>query len=78
MPALLGHEVAGVVAGVGPDVSEFRIGDHVVSSPIHSCGHCRGCLAGRPYQCRQPQETQRTPGQGLQLNKGSRLSIRFR
>ena len=63
MPALLGHEIAGVVAEVGPDVTEFRVGDHVVSSPIHSCGHCRGCLTGRPYQCRHPQETQRTPGQ---------------
>jgi len=29
-PAVFGHEIAGVVAEVGPDVSQFRVGDHVV------------------------------------------------
>jgi S-(hydroxymethyl)glutathione dehydrogenase / alcohol dehydrogenase len=33
LPAVLGHEVAGVVAAVGPDVGHIRIGDHVVGSP---------------------------------------------
>src|SRR4051812_44245692 len=70
MPALLGHEVAGVVAAVGPDVTEFSLGDHVVASPISSCGHCTGCLTGRPYQCRAPQETQRTPGQAPRISLG--------
>src|SRR5579863_2435039 len=30
MPAVLGHELSGIVAGVSPDVAQFRIGDHVV------------------------------------------------
>ena len=77
MPALLGHEIAGVVAEVGPDVTEFRVGDHVVSSPIHSCGHCRGCLTGRPYQCRHPQETQRIPGQGPRLSRNGEALTQF-
>lgn len=69
MPAVLGHEIAGVVAAVGPDVSEFKAGDHVVSSPIHSCGRCRGCRTGRPYQCRNPRETQRPPGSAPRLSR---------
>ena len=32
MPAVLGHEVAGIVAAVGPDVAQFHVGDHVVGS----------------------------------------------
>ena len=77
MPAVLGHEVAGVVAEIGPDVTEFRVGDHVVSSPIHSCGHCRGCLTGRPYQCRHPQETQRTPDQDPRLSRNGEALTQF-
>src|SRR6266568_8497832 len=34
-PAVLGHEVAGIVAAVGPDVAQFHVGDHVVG-PSHS------------------------------------------
>lgn len=77
MPALLGHEVAGVVAAVGPDVTEFGPGDHVVASPISSCGHCAGCLTGRPYQCRAPQETQRTPDQAPRLSLDGQALTQF-
>jgi len=59
LPQVLGHEVAGVVAEVGPDVTEFTVGDHVVGSLIQFCGHCEACLAGRTYQCRHPHETLR-------------------
>jgi S-(hydroxymethyl)glutathione dehydrogenase / alcohol dehydrogenase len=31
-PSVLGHEVAGIVAAVGPDVAQLRVGDHVVGS----------------------------------------------
>jgi S-(hydroxymethyl)glutathione dehydrogenase / alcohol dehydrogenase len=71
LPAVLGHEVAGVVVKAGPDVSGFRAGDHVVTSPVHSCGHCRGCLTGRPYQCRVPSHTQRRAGSGPRLSRGT-------
>jgi S-(hydroxymethyl)glutathione dehydrogenase/alcohol dehydrogenase len=33
-PAVLGHEVAGIVAAVGPDVALLRVGDHVVGSLV--------------------------------------------
>jgi S-(hydroxymethyl)glutathione dehydrogenase / alcohol dehydrogenase len=39
-PAVLGHEVAGIVAEVGPDVAQLRVGDHVVGSLARSCGAC--------------------------------------
>ena len=50
LPAVLGHEGAGVVEAVGEAVTEFVPGDHVVLS-YASCGKCGPCLAGRPYGC---------------------------
>lgn len=50
LPAVLGHEGAGIVAKVGGGVSKFRPGDHVVLS-YGSCGKCGNCLAGRPAYC---------------------------
>jgi S-(hydroxymethyl)glutathione dehydrogenase / alcohol dehydrogenase len=61
MPAVLGHEVAGVVAAVGPDVAQICVGDHVVGSLAQSCGVCARCLSGRSFQCRHPESTLRRP-----------------
>ncbi|MGY0499160.1 NAD(P)-dependent alcohol dehydrogenase [Nocardia sp. FBN12] len=49
-PILLGHEGAGVVAAVGPDVRTVGVGDHVVLTFRH-CGTCRNCASGRPAYC---------------------------
>src|ERR1700756_1254191 len=46
-PAVLGHEVSGIVAAVGPEVTQFRIGDHVVGSLVATCGSCARCLSCR-------------------------------
>jgi S-(hydroxymethyl)glutathione dehydrogenase / alcohol dehydrogenase len=59
MPAVLGHELAGVVAEVGPDATLLRVGDHVVGSLTQSCGMCARCLSGRPFQCQHPESTLR-------------------
>jgi S-(hydroxymethyl)glutathione dehydrogenase/alcohol dehydrogenase len=59
-PMVLGHEVAGVVSAIGPDVTELAIGDHVVGCLVQSCGHCEACLTGRTFQCLHPEETLRT------------------
>src|SRR5580704_1405349 len=59
MPAVLGHEVAGIVAEVGPDVQQFKVGDHVVGSLVQSCGACARCLSGRSFQCQHPESTLR-------------------
>jgi S-(hydroxymethyl)glutathione dehydrogenase / alcohol dehydrogenase len=69
LPAVLGHEVAGVVAAVGPDVAQIRIGDHVVGSLAQSCGVCARCLSGRPFQCRHPESTLRRPTDPPRLSR---------
>jgi aryl-alcohol dehydrogenase len=50
LPAVLGHEGAGVVEAVGSAVSKVRVGDHVAMS-YGSCGTCRNCQAGHPWVC---------------------------
>ncbi|HLU55385.1 MAG TPA: NDMA-dependent alcohol dehydrogenase [Pseudonocardia sp.] len=50
-PILGGHEGAGVVVEVGPEVHDLREGDHVVLSFLPSCGTCRMCVSGRANMC---------------------------
>jgi aryl-alcohol dehydrogenase len=50
LPIVLGHEGAGVVEALGPGVTRFAIGDHVVLSGS-SCGACPSCAAGLPSYC---------------------------
>jgi aryl-alcohol dehydrogenase len=50
LPAVLGHEGAGVVDSVGAAVTKVRVGDRVAMS-YGSCGACPGCAAGRPWVC---------------------------
>jgi aryl-alcohol dehydrogenase len=50
LPAVLGHEGAGVVQDVGDDVTDVEPGDHVVLT-YDSCGSCPGCIRGRPARC---------------------------
>jgi S-(hydroxymethyl)glutathione dehydrogenase/alcohol dehydrogenase len=51
LPAVLGHESAGVVEAVGEQVTGFAPGDHVISCVSGFCGACRYCLTGRPFLC---------------------------
>lgn len=51
MPMVLGHEAAGEIVGLGEDVKDFQIGDHVVCTFIPSCGECNYCCEGRPALC---------------------------
>ncbi len=50
-PILGGHEGAGVVTEVGPEVTELQEGDHVVLSFLPSCGKCRMCVSGYANMC---------------------------
>jgi S-(hydroxymethyl)mycothiol dehydrogenase len=50
-PFLLGHEAAGVVEAVGPDVTGVAPGDFVVLNWRAVCGHCRACRRGEPQYC---------------------------
>ncbi len=51
LPAVYGHEAAGVVESVGPDVQAVQPGNHVVVTLIRSCGRCFFCTRGEPYLC---------------------------
>ncbi|MFI0011936.1 MULTISPECIES: NAD(P)-dependent alcohol dehydrogenase [Streptomyces] len=50
LPAVLGHEGAGVVVETGGPDTGLSPGDHVVLS-FDSCGHCRSCLGAAPAYC---------------------------
>jgi S-(hydroxymethyl)mycothiol dehydrogenase len=50
-PFLLGHEAAGIVEAVGPDVRNVAPGDFVVLNWRAVCGTCRSCRKGKPQYC---------------------------
>jgi S-(hydroxymethyl)mycothiol dehydrogenase len=50
-PFLLGHEAAGVVEAVGPEVRDVAPGDFVILNWRAVCGECRSCRRGRPWYC---------------------------
>jgi S-(hydroxymethyl)mycothiol dehydrogenase len=50
-PFLLGHEAAGVVEAVGPDVIDVAEGDYVIIAWRAPCGTCRACTRGQPWYC---------------------------
>jgi 2-desacetyl-2-hydroxyethyl bacteriochlorophyllide A dehydrogenase len=50
-PITLGHEPAGEVAEVGPEVEGFKPGDRVAVCPFIVCGQCRNCREGRHQIC---------------------------
>lgn len=50
LPAVLGHEGAGVVEAIGANVTKFKIGDRVVLT-FNSCGECASCKKGEPAYC---------------------------
>ena len=58
LPHVPGHEFAGIVAAVGPQVRRFRGGERVTVPFIAACGHCRECHAGHQQVC----EAQFQPG----------------
>jgi S-(hydroxymethyl)glutathione dehydrogenase/alcohol dehydrogenase len=51
LPAVIGHEGAGVVEAVGPGVTLTRPGEHVALSWSPNCGHCFYCDQGQPILC---------------------------
>lgn len=50
-PAILGHEGAGRVVEVGPDVDGLEVGDHVIPLYGPECGTCKMCRSGRTNLC---------------------------
>jgi S-(hydroxymethyl)glutathione dehydrogenase/alcohol dehydrogenase len=78
-PAILGHEAAGIVEAVGPHVTEFQRGDHVIACLSVFCGHCSYCLTGRTHLCqsrpvRSPQQPPKLTWNGSPVNQFANLS----
>ncbi|HEV2363262.1 MAG TPA: Zn-dependent alcohol dehydrogenase [Caulobacteraceae bacterium] len=67
LPAVLGHESAGVVEAVGSEVRTVKAGDHVITCLSAFCGHCEHCLAGHMSLCDNP-ETRRADGEPPRLS----------
>src|SRR3984893_1531046 len=51
LPVVLGHESAGIVEQVGPEVTYVKKGDHVIRCLSVFCGTCENCTTGRPAIC---------------------------
>ncbi len=75
MPIVLGHEGAGIVVKVGPNVTRVGVGDHVVLPVIYTCGKCRYCIEGQPALCSEvlmAHSMGTLPGWGKRLHKDGR------
>src|SRR5579872_2957240 len=53
LPAVLGHEGAGEIIGVGEGVANVKEGDHVIVAWMPPCGECWYCLRGQANLCIQ-------------------------
>ena len=51
VPMTFGHEYSGIISAVGKNVSNFKIGDRVVSDTVVSCGICDRCRQGNYLSC---------------------------
>ncbi|GAB2568945.1 alcohol dehydrogenase catalytic domain-containing protein [Leucobacter ruminantium] len=51
LPAIMGHEAAGVVEAVGAGVQSLGVGDHVIIAWHQACQRCGECAAGKPWAC---------------------------
>jgi S-(hydroxymethyl)glutathione dehydrogenase/alcohol dehydrogenase len=71
-PAILGHEGAGVVVEVGPNVSSLKPGDHVIPLYTPECRECEYCLSRKTNLCQKIRTTQ---GAGVMPDGTSRFSL---
>ena len=76
LPAVLGHESAGVVEAVGSDVNYVKPGDHVITCLSAFCGHCEYCLTGHMSLCQEP-ELSRGPADEPRLAAGGEAIAQF-
>jgi len=74
LPAVLGHEVSGIVEQVGSGVTDLQRGDHVVGTLSSFCGTCPQCIKGRLVLC-QDTDVKQPPGKANRLTRvGQRIS----
>lgn len=68
LPAVPGHEAAGIVEAVGSEVRTVKPGDAVVTCLSAFCGHCEFCVTGRMSLCLGG-DTRRGPGEAPRLTR---------
>ncbi|MCC5886575.1 MAG: Zn-dependent alcohol dehydrogenase [Gammaproteobacteria bacterium] len=76
LPAILGHESAGIVEQVGSMVTYVKPGDHVITCLSAFCGHCEYCLTGHMSLCQEP-ELNRGENEEPRLAKGGQPVAQF-
>ena len=76
LPAVLGHESAGIVEQVGSEVRTVKPGDHVITCLSAFCGHCEFCLTGHMSLCVSP-ETKRGKDEEPRLSAPTGLMMQF-
>ena len=70
LPAIPGHEAAGIVEKVGSEVRTVKVGDAVVTCLSAFCGHCEFCVTGRMALC-MGGDTRRAPGSAPRITRSS-------
>jgi Zn-dependent alcohol dehydrogenase len=73
LPAVYGHEAAGVVSECGPGVEAFTPGDRVLVTLIRSCGICPACERDAPTSCDRAWDAVPSPirdGAGASVTRG--------
>jgi S-(hydroxymethyl)glutathione dehydrogenase / alcohol dehydrogenase len=68
LPAVPGHEAAGIVEAVGSEVRTVKVGDAVITCLSAFCGHCEFCVTGRMSLCLGA-DTRRAPGDAPRLSR---------
>lgn len=61
LPAVYGHEAAGIVSAIGAGVRGLSAGDSVVVTLIRACGSCGSCAGGKPTLCETPYDGDHGP-----------------
>lgn len=80
LPAIPGHEAAGIVEAIGDEVTSVKVGDAVVSCLSAFCGNCEFCVSGRMSLClgantrREAEDTARLSQDGEVVNQMLNLS----
>ena len=68
LPAVPGHEAAGIVEAVGSEVRTVKVGDAVITCLSAFCGHCEFCVTGRMSLCLGA-DTRRAPEDPSRLSR---------
>ena len=76
LPAVLGHESAGVVEAIGSEVRTVKVGDHVITCLSAFCGHCEHCLTGHMSLCVSP-DTKRDQGDEPRLSSATGMMMQY-